>query len=130
LPRLRCAYKEWGYNGSVEDGDLVYVAAANGAMVGLVRRTHEHGVTLLRGMRVAPTYQRRGIGSKLLSVFAHDLANERCFCVPFSHLVGFYAAAGFLPMRDQSTPAFLPDRLRQYRSDGLDVLVMQRPAGN
>jgi predicted N-acetyltransferase YhbS len=81
-------------------------------------------------MRVAPAYQRRRIGSSLLSAFTRDLANEACFCVPYSHLVAFYAAAGFRPMPDRTAPSFLQDRLRQYRSDGLDVLVMQRPEAN
>jgi len=42
--------------------------------------------------------------------------------------VAFYAAADFEPMSDAAAPSFLQGRLRDYRSDGLDVLVMQRPA--
>ncbi|TMH63612.1 MAG: GNAT family N-acetyltransferase [Betaproteobacteria bacterium] len=81
MPRVRRAYEEWGYNGGVDDGDVVYVAEAADAVVGLVRRTHEYGVTMLRGMHVAPGDQRRGIGSSLLSAFTHDLAKRACFCV-------------------------------------------------
>ncbi|TMG77799.1 MAG: GNAT family N-acetyltransferase [Betaproteobacteria bacterium] len=84
---------------------------------------------MLRGMRVAPAYQRRGIGLGLLFAFTRDVENVACFCVPYSHLAAFYATAGFTPMSDATAPSFLQGRLREYRSLGLDVLVMQRPSG-
>jgi len=129
LPGLRRAYEEWGYEGGIKEDDVVYVAEANRAIVGLARRTHEHDVTMLRGMQVARSYQRQGIGSSLLRAFTHDIENVVCFCVPYSHLAAFYATAGFTPMRDATAPSFLQGRLRGYRSLGLDVLVMQRPSG-
>jgi hypothetical protein len=51
LPRVRRAYEEWGYKGAVEDDDVVYMAEANGALIGVVRRTHEHGVMCFAGCR-------------------------------------------------------------------------------
>ena len=124
--RVRAAYAAWGYDGGLSADDTVYVAERGTELTAAVRRTREHGVTMLRGMHVAPTWQRRRIGSRLLRVFVASL-REECYCVPYTHLITFYGAVGFGALPDERTPAFLRDRLAQYRGRGLDVLVMHRP---
>jgi GNAT superfamily N-acetyltransferase len=126
LDRVRDAYVAWGYNGGVTESDLVYVAESSGALIGVVRRTREHGVTLLRGMHVAPTHQRRGVGSGLLAAFTQDLAGTECWCLPYTHLVSFYSSGGFTTVPHLAAPTSLQHRLAEYRARGLDVLVMLR----
>jgi GNAT superfamily N-acetyltransferase len=127
--KVRAAYTAWGYDGGLATEDVVYVAVRGTELVGAVRRTREHGVTMLRGMRVADAWQRRRIGTRLLRAFVAELDREDCYCVPYSHLIMFYGRAGFGAVRDETTPPFLRERLSDYRRRGLDVLVMLRPAG-
>jgi GNAT superfamily N-acetyltransferase len=127
--RVRAAYTAWGYDGGVSPADIVYVAERGTELVGAVRRTREHGVAMLRGMQVAPSWRRRRIGKRLLRAFITDLGREDCYCVPYTHLITFYGMAGFGAVRDEAAPPFLRERLADYRGRGLDVLVMRRPAG-
>jgi GNAT superfamily N-acetyltransferase len=127
--RARAAYSTWGYDGGVAPDDVVYLAQHGTDLVGLVRRTREHGVTMLRGMQVAPAWRRRRIGSRLLRTFVEDLHGEECYCVPYTHLISFYGAAGFGAVREDAAPAFLRERLAAYRGRGLDVLIMRRRGG-
>ncbi|MFN2565114.1 MAG: GNAT family N-acetyltransferase [Gemmatimonadaceae bacterium] len=126
--RARAAYAAWGYDGGVSPNDVVYVAERGTELTGVVRRTREHGVTMLRGMQVAPKWRRRRIGTRLLRAFVADLRSEECYCVPYTHLITFYGAAGFGVAREEGAPSFLRDRLADYRARGLDVLLMRRPA--
>jgi hypothetical protein len=53
-----------------------------------------------------------------------EALRERCFCIPYSYLVNFYAAASFTSTSEG--PASLRERLIEYRSRGLDVCLMVR----
>lgn len=122
------AYEAWGYDGGVRPVDVVYLAAAGDELVAVVRRTREHGHTMLRGMQVAPEWRGRGVGSRLLRALVGDLRpGEECYCIPYAHLTGFYGAAGFRESGEADTPAFLRERLAGYLASGLSVLVMHRP---
>jgi GNAT superfamily N-acetyltransferase len=125
-PRIRELYAAWGYRGGVLPQDMVYVAEQGSEVMAAVRRTHEHGFVLLRGMYVAPEHQRRGIGSQLLGFFVSHLDRAACYCVPYMHLREFYGRAGFAPLACESVPAFLRERVASYRARGLEVLVMHR----
>ncbi|HEV3051784.1 MAG TPA: GNAT family N-acetyltransferase [Longimicrobium sp.] len=127
--RAAQAYEAWGYRGGVRPEDAVYVAEADGELVGVVRRTVEEGVTMLRGMQVAPEWRRRGIGMRLLQGFVADLGGRECWCIPYTHLTGFYGMEGYETVPDAEAPAFLQARLAEYRARGLSVLIMRRPAG-
>lgn len=127
--RAAQAYEAWGYRGGVRAEDAVYVAEAGGELVGVVRRTVEEGVTMLRGMQVSPEWRRRGIGMRMLRAFVADLGGGECWCIPYTHLTGFYGTEGFTTVPDADAPAFLRARLAEYRARGLSVLIMRRPAG-
>lgn len=120
-------YEAWGYGGGVQPDDVVYLAESGGELAGIVRRTREHGVTMLRGMQVAPEWRGRGIGRQLLRALVAELGGEECLCVPYTHLTGFYGAAGFVEMPEEAVPPFLRYRLAGYLTRGLSVLVMRRP---
>ena len=133
--RARAAYEAWGYEGGVQPADTVLLAEAadGGELLGLVRLTLEEGTRMLRGMQVAPTAQRRGIGTRLLHALVEGLGDGPCYCVPYVHLVDFYGQAGFVECPLTRAPAFLVQRIGAYRREGLAVTLMRRPgagAGN
>ena len=128
LERVREAYREWGYGGGAGPADVILVAERDGLLIGVVRRTTEFGVVMLRGMQVAPDVQRQGIGRKLLQAFLQQLGGQECYCVPYAHLVGFYGRIGFEVWPLEQGPAFLRDRIAGYRARGLNVTLMRRPA--
>lgn len=126
LPAVRALYAAGGYGGGVQLDDVVIVAMLADAVVGAVRLCAEHGVTVLRGMQVDARYQRRGIGRALLAACMHRLGQDTAYCVPYVHLIGFYASAGFRIGDDEAVPAFLRERAAAYRSAGQEVVIMVR----
>ncbi|MEP6620904.1 MAG: GNAT family N-acetyltransferase [bacterium] len=127
LADLTERYRAWGYDGGIAPGDVVFVAERAGRCVGLVRLTFEHDVFMLRGMFVAPSEQRRKIGSMLLGSFTYHLAGAECYCIPFAHLPQFYERGGFVSVPVASVPSALAARVHHYRAEGHDVIVMRRP---
>jgi predicted N-acetyltransferase YhbS len=80
----------------------------------------------LRGMRVADSHQGRGMGTALLRELEPLLANQDCYCIPFSHLEQFYSSIGFEVLEDGLVPAFLAERAARYRSKGEAISPMVR----
>jgi GNAT superfamily N-acetyltransferase len=128
LKRIITAYEIWGYQRGIAPGDTVWMAEAADELVGVVRVAPENGTLVLRGMRIAELWRRQGIGSAMLRVVAAWLGGRECFCVPYSHLIGFYGQIGFVETPSAAVPAFLAARLAEYKDSGLDVTVMRRPA--
>jgi N-acetylglutamate synthase-like GNAT family acetyltransferase len=116
--------RETGYGGAVLLSDRLVVAEQDGRLAGAFRLAREDGVLVLRGMRVREDLRRVGIGRRLLGALAG--LDEVCFCVPHAYLESFYGGAGFVRPPEVQTPAFLRERARRYREQGLDVIVMRR----
>ena len=127
LERVRTTYAAWGYGGGADSADTIFVAESAGEFLGLVRLTREHGTTMLRGMQVAPSARRQGVGTRLLETFVAELGGQECYCIPYSHLIAFYGSQGFEVQPPELAPGFLAERLSGYRARGLDVVVMRRP---
>lgn len=127
LGRIVTAYESWGYKRGVSPSDTVWMAEADGELIGVVRIAPENGTLVLRGMRIAEPWRTRGIGSEMLCSLAVWLGDRECFCVPYSHLVAFYAKIGFIEIAPGTAPNFLADRLAEYKATGLDVTIMRRP---
>lgn len=120
--------RETGYAGGILASDRLVIAVWGERLAGAFRLAREEGVLVLRGMRVREDLRRKGIGRRLLGALAG--LGEACFCVPHSYLDGFYGGAGFARLPETETPAFLRDRARRYREQGLDVIVMRRDPGD
>jgi GNAT superfamily N-acetyltransferase len=125
---LAALYAAWGYRAGIAPADVVYVAERSGTVVGIVRRSREDGLTMLRGMYVSPAARGTRVGTSLLAAFARDLGAGDCYCIPFAHLTAFYGKAGFVVMPELVAPAPLTARLQRYRLEGHDVLIMHRAA--
>ena len=126
-PRLIALYETWGYQGGIAPDDVVFVAEQADEVVGLVRRAAEGGIIMLRGMYVAPEVRHSGVGTRLLGAFVDHLYGTECFCIPFAHLTAFYQRVGFTLLAEGAGPAVLSERLRAYRGEGHQVVLMYRP---
>ncbi len=121
-------YVACGYRGRVTEQDQVVVALQGKHLVGCVRLCREKNVLVLRGMQVRGKYQRQGVGTALLREALQWVKDEPCYCIPYTHLVKFYAAHGFGEIDPESAPPFLIQRLNKYRAIGQKMVLMMRDA--
>ncbi len=126
LADIAALYADAGYRAAIDPADTLLVARAGGQLAGVVRLCTEEGVTVLRGMQVRPAFQRQGVGLALLAACGPWLERGPAFCLPYTHLVDFYAAAGFAPVHADALPDFLARRLSAYLAKGQQVLAMRR----
>lgn len=119
-------YAEAGYGAAIDPADIVIVAKDCGVLAGAVRLCTEEEVTVLRGMQILSAFQRQGIGSRLLAACVPFLDRRQAFCLPYAHLVTFYAAAGFELAADAELPDFLKRRRDAYNAQGQNVVAMRR----
>jgi GNAT superfamily N-acetyltransferase len=126
LADIAALYADAGYGAAIDPADSILVARSAGQLAGVVRLCVEEGVTVLRGMQVRPAFQRQGVGSRLLAACGPWLERGPAFCLPYTHLVDFYAAAGFAPVAADALPGFLARRLESYLAKGQQVLAMRR----
>lgn len=127
---VRDLYVECGYGGGIESCDIVLIAEEDNKLVGAVRLCPAEGTTILRGMQVRKSHQRRGIGRLLLTECERLIVQGDSYCLPYTHLVKFYGAAGFEVVEKSELPVFLRHRLERYEAERLDVLAMKRVPSN
>ena len=125
-------YREWNYRTRALPEDLLVVAEEDRRVVGVVRHVVEHGHHVLRGMRVQPSLQRMGVGTRMLKVFVEHLGDHECLALPYVHLLGFYGQVGFREIPSAEAPPHLVERLASYRAEGLDMTIIRRsgPTGS
>ena len=126
LSEVESLYAICGYRGGVDEADTTFLARSRDQLIGAVRICAEHGVTVLRGMHVLPSFQRQGVGSQLLTTTLPLLNQGPSYCLPYSHLVSFYGAASFQTAGPDDLPDFLRDRLAVYVARGQDIIAMSR----
>ncbi|MDQ8020498.1 MAG: GNAT family N-acetyltransferase [Moraxellaceae bacterium] len=120
-------YDDCGYGGAaIVPEDTVVIARHARGIIAIVRLCHEGGLLCLRGMQVHPEYRRQGIGTQLLRTLERAIGERSCYCLPYSHLVEFYAQAGFAVLAADELPELLQERLAHNRRRGLDVIAMRR----
>jgi N-acetylglutamate synthase-like GNAT family acetyltransferase len=121
--------REDGYPIEVNPADTFYVAVEHDVMIGVVRLAREFQHTVLRGMRVAPSTQRQGVGTRLLQLVQEDLVDTDCYCLPYTHLIDFFAQIGFRVVDPHDAPAHLSRRIAGYQAHaaGAQFALMYRP---
>jgi GNAT superfamily N-acetyltransferase len=124
--RVLTVYAALGYRRTIDPADTVWLAESAQDAVGIVRVAEEEGTLVLRGMRVAEHARRQRSGTRMLEAIAEWLGDRECYCVPYSHLAGFYGQIGFVPLEPAAAPAFLSERLAEYRRNGQEVILMRR----
>jgi N-acetylglutamate synthase-like GNAT family acetyltransferase len=126
VPHIEELYADAGYGGGIADGDYAMVALSGGNVIAAVRLCPENGVTVLRGMQVRESFQRQGLGARLLQTCASRLDEKMSYCLPYSHLAYFYGLASFETVDATMLPEFLAVRLSSYLARGQDVIAMRR----
>jgi len=125
--RVLSIYAALGYRRTIDPADTVWLAESADEAAGIVRVAAEQGTLVLRGMRIAEHARRQRLGTRMLEAIAEWLQDRECYCVPYSHLVGFYSQIGFTVLEPVAAPRFLAERLAEYRRSGQEVILMRRP---
>lgn len=125
--RVLAVYAASGYRRTVDPADTVWLAENADNAVGIVRVAAEQGTRVLRGMRIAEHARCQRLGTRMLEAIAEWLGERECYCVPYPHLVGFYGQIGFAEIERAAAPAFLAERVAEYRRSGQEAILMRRP---
>jgi GNAT superfamily N-acetyltransferase len=123
--RVLSVYAAAGYRRTIDPADTVWLAESAGDAVGIVRVAAE-GTLVLRGMRIAEHARRQRLGTRMLAAIAAWLGDRECYCVPYPHLVNFYGQIGFAVLEPAAAPAFLSERVAEYRRSGQEAILMRR----
>lgn len=127
---VREFYRLAGYKGGVKLDDALIGASVEGDLVGVVRIATEHGIQVLRGMRVKPEFQRQGIGARMLREVRPLLRGRECFAIAYAHLENFYGRIGFRKIDEQVAPVFLRERIEAYRQQNPQLeFILIRTSG-
>lgn len=126
LAGVQSFYMQVGYGVGLHPGDRLLIAKAAQSIVAAVRLCTEGGTLVLRGMYVAGERRGQGIGTRLLQSLPAEIGSSECWCIPYTHLTGFYSRIGFHLCEGDSIPPFLADRRTKYLASGKDVVVMKR----
>jgi GNAT superfamily N-acetyltransferase len=125
--RVLSVYAALGYRRTIDPADTVWLAERVEETVGIVRVAAEHGTLVLRGMRIVEYARRQRLGTRMLQAIEEWLGDRECYCVPYPHLVGFYGQIGFASFELAAAPAFLAERVAEYRRSGQEAILMRRP---
>lgn len=123
-------YAALGYRRTIDPADTVWLAESAEDAVGIVRVSAEQGTLVLRGMRIAEHARRQRLGTRMLEAIAAWLGDRECYCVPYPHLARFYGHIGFVVLEPSAAPAFLAERVTEYRGAGQEVILMRRAPAN
>jgi Acetyltransferase (GNAT) family len=124
FPKVQAFYASVGYSGIVTTNCVVVSVKCGDNIVGAVRLAREDGVLVLRGMRIALSYQRQRIGTRMLREVSKVLGARECFCLPHAWLESFYGVIEygvieFAKLKDDDAPPTfgkdLPNTGRQIR---------------
>jgi predicted N-acetyltransferase YhbS len=118
--------RQEGYSQAIQDEDRVFAALRGPEVIAAVRLASEHGVTVLRGMRVRRDFQRQGVGRALVHHLVGASGTDECYCIAYRWLVTFYGEVGFQEVMPSEAPSFLAARYARYLQDGSAVVVMRR----
>jgi GNAT superfamily N-acetyltransferase len=108
------------------------VAELDGARVGLGRLVcHAPQVVELGGIWTADAMRGRGVARAMVGALLERLARDRhagpVWCIPFAHLVAFYASFGFAPVARPWPPA-IAAKVANIAAHGLPAsAVLARP---
>jgi N-acetylglutamate synthase-like GNAT family acetyltransferase len=96
-----------------------------GTVVGVVMLRQEQGYVVLRGMDIRQDYRRQGLGARMLHHLEQHMRDQDCYCLPYAHLIPFYAIAGFEVADEASLPEPLRERLNEHHHEMSDARIQQ-----
>lgn len=96
LPWINARYDELAFRRSTGEGEVLLVAVAGGAPVGVGRLVEcDDDARELGGMFVDPAWRGCGIARALVEALLAASDGRTVYCLPFAHLEALYRAAGF-----------------------------------
>lgn len=122
-------YEQEGKSHRARSSDLFFVAFKENTVVGVCCFCIEENTPLLRSMIVHAHLRSQKIGANILESFARylDQNNFRpTYCIHYGHLGNFYGLIGFKIINEEESPAFLQDRIKQYRKNNPDTFMIMR----
>ena len=117
-------YRTNGHKGKCGRNDRVYIARDSQAIVAAVRFSEKVDVWLLRGLWVAVSQRRQGIGGMLLQYCLPEF-NKPVWCYPYEHLAAFYKQYGFCEQHPETAPNDIATQWQAYRQRGHTFTLMQ-----
>ncbi len=128
IDQVREFYKKVDYDSYINPECRIVVARHDGEIIGVARVCMENSIRMLRGMEVAPEFQRQGIGSRILLLINSILKNQECLVLPYGHLEYFYSQIGFKKIKEEDSPGFLQERIAGYRQEMPDktFIIMKK----
>ena len=126
LAAVQSFYTSVRYGGGVHPNDRLLVSRVEKSIVAAVRLCTEGGTLVLRGMYVAEGRRGQGIGARILESISDVIGSSECWCIPYTHLTGFYSRIGFHMCEGEAIPPFPAERWERYTGSGQKVVVMKR----
>ncbi len=127
IEEIQRFYNTVGYKGIIDSDDILIVARHETKLIGVVRLVIEENTQVLRGMQIAASHQRQGIGHALLQYLNSYIGDKSCFCLPHAWLEKFYGAVGFVKITPEQAPLFLQQRLEDCKKGEFpDLIIMRR----
>ena len=124
-------YESQSYHGGIAVEDFALGAWDGGRIVGLVRLAEEHDVNLLRGMFIDASYQRQGLGTRMLEALTPEMELTTHWLICPDRLNDFYARVGFQPAPVDERPPHLVVRAAKYQQVARGTMnVLRRPPAN
>ncbi len=122
----RAFYTTTGYSAAIADNCSIFAARLDGNMIGVARLAPERGVLVLRGMMLAKSYQRKGIGGRMLRFMQPYMEGSDVYCLPHGWLDAFYDQIGFVKIDLAEATAHLRERLAEQRPSHPELIIMAR----
>ncbi|QDK38048.1 GNAT family N-acetyltransferase [Bdellovibrio sp. NC01] len=122
-------YEQEGKTHRARPSDLFFAAFIEDKIVGVCRFCVEENTPLLRSMIVQESLRAQKIGAKILESFAEYLKHnniKETYCIPYGHLGNFYGLIDFKVVRETDAPAFLQDRIQEYRKISDKTFMIMR----
>ncbi len=126
LPKAQEFYSSVGYYSEIQPDDIVFSAKDDDKIIGIVRIAPEEGTLVLRGMMIAESHQRKGIGTMMIKRLEQSIGERDCFCIPHAWLEGFYGQIGFKKIEDGLAPIHLQARIKENRKKYPHLIMMKR----
>jgi len=118
-------YRSTGFSVNVGRNDRVVVAKYEQTIIAalkLMPRSDESW--FLRGMCVASSWRRQGVGTDLLEGAVPVTKRKPCYCFVFNHLEDFYRRGGFHTIEGDSVPLDLQQAHQRYSEQGKKLITM------
>ncbi len=125
---IRAFYGRWTTK-SILPSQRFVIAKAGQSIIGAVRLCQEDGHVIVRTMQIDDRYHRQGIGTRMLATLEPLLEPAPSYCLPYVHLPAFYSKIGFQIIPVEQAPPHLQARYHLGTTQGIQMLVMHRPAG-